>query len=119
VFPLYHVLAEAVEYGGARIFPVHASDPLRVEGLALRKEAMLRFFVANLTGQKEEVVVQGLPIRGNASLWELNETNVAQATVSPEEFLVRPGRRVVPNDGNLKLELAPYEVARIDAEVGR
>ncbi len=118
VFPLYHVLAEAAEYGGAEVVPIRASDPLRVEGLALRKEGKVRVLAANLTGQKEAIVIQGLPIRGNAVLWELNETNVAQAMLEPEEFLARPGRRVVPADGKLKLDLAPYEIAWIDAEVG-
>jgi len=117
VFPLYHVLADAAEYAGAEVLSTRASDPLRVEGLALHKDGTLRFLGANLTGQKESVVIQGLPIRGQAFLFELSENNVVQAMLSPEEFFARPGRKVVPADGNVKLELAPYGIVRIDAEV--
>jgi len=118
VFPLYHVLALIAEYAGAKVLLTHATHPLKVDGLALRKGDKLRFLCGNFTGHKESFVIQGLPLSGSAVLRELDEDHVEQAMLSPEKFLVQSGREAKPVDGKLEIELSPCGIAWIDAEAG-
>lgn len=116
VFPLYHVFADVCEFAGAEVRRTVSSDPLRAEGLTLFRDGKLRFLCANFSEQKESIVVQG--IHGRAWLWELNESNAGQAMQASEEFRTRSGKNLISVCGNVKLDLLPYEVARIDVEVG-
>lgn len=115
VFPLYHVLADVGEFAGARVVPTVSSDPLRVEGLALIKNGMLRLICANLTGVRESITVRG--VKGEVCLRELNETNVRQAMLTPEGYRSAAAQSLSPSSGELKLDLPPYGIARMDAEV--
>jgi hypothetical protein len=116
VFPLYHVLADASEYCGAKVVPTRASHPLRVEGLTLLGKDKLGLLCGNFTERTESVVIQGLPSVRAANLWRLDAENVEQAMLSPEEFRARAPTKI-PAPAELRLELPPFGLVRIDAEV--
>ena len=110
-FPLYHPLADAIEWRGAEVLGCESSDLLAAVGLAVRPaDGGLRMLVANLTPAEQAVVVS--PLEGELRLRRLNEETAAKAGASPEAF--RSESETVRADGALELTLAPYEVARID-----
>ncbi len=110
-FPLYHPLADAIEWRGAEVLGCESSDLLAAVGLAVRPaDGGLRMLVANLTPAEQAVVVS--PLDGELRLRRLNEETAAKAGASPEAF--RSESEAVRADGALELKLAPYEVVRID-----
>jgi hypothetical protein len=113
VFPLYHILADAGEFAGGKALPTRASDPLRVEGLALQQGQRRRALLANLTAEPQMATVRGL---GDA-VWArlLDEGNVIQAMTAPEEFRAERGERLSCKEGELQIELPPYAIARLDS----
>ena len=118
VFPVYHVLADACEFAGAQVIPIRATEPLKVEGIALRKGNTLRLLCANFTQGHESVVIEGFPVLSrNVRWWRLDDQNAAQAMQSPEEFRVRPALKLLPAYGNVKVDLPSFAIARIEAEV--
>jgi hypothetical protein len=113
VFPLYHVLADVGEFAGGQVVPTSSSDPLRVDGLAVRRDSRTRVILANLSPEPQRVTVQGL--EQEVHVHHLDETNAEAAMTSPKEFRARPGQRVETKAGVLELDLLPYAIARIDA----
>jgi D-apionolactonase len=111
VFPLYHVLADIGEWADATVLRSESSDPLSVEGIALRGEARMRVLLANFTQEKQPVRVSG--IHGETCLRMLDEHTAAEALTEPDWYRSRVGTRLQA-DGELNVELAPYAVARID-----
>jgi hypothetical protein len=110
VFPLYHPLADAMEWRGAEVLRCESSDVLAAVGLAVRDEGEIRMLIANLTPVAQEVSVA--PVDGERALRRLNEETAAEAARDPHTFRRRAG--VVPVEGRLTLSLAPYEVVRVD-----
>ena len=47
----------------------------------------------------------------------LDGRNVERAVVDPAAWRAEPGETVLPEEGAVEIELGPYGVARIDAEV--
>jgi hypothetical protein len=115
VFPLYHVLADAGEYAGAEVIACISSDPLKIEGLALRTEGAIRVLLANLSAVPQVVVVRGLGAR--AQMRALDETNAEAAMREPETFRAQPSEEQVTDGGTLKLTLRPYGIVRIDSDI--
>ena len=113
VFPLYYVLADVGEFAGGEILISKSSDPLKVEGIALRKNGKTRTLLANLTPNSQQVRVQNLA--GAVRVRHLNETNVQTAMASPEAFRAETGELVGDTNGTLELDLLPYAVAQIDS----
>jgi hypothetical protein len=112
VFPLYHVLADVGEYAGGKVFPVHTSDLLRVDGVALVKGERRRLLLVNLTGETVAVQISGWT--GAAYVVQLDERNVERAMSEPEVFRAEQGVRYVRVES---LDLLPYAVTRVDLEV--
>ena len=112
VFPLYHVLADVGEFAAGQVIGSKSSDPLKVDGLVLRKGARLRLMLANLTGKPQTVAATGLG--GRAKLKRLNETNAEFAMREPEKFREDVREAVEPRDGRAELNLMPFEVVRLD-----
>ena len=114
VFPLYHVLADVGEFAGGEVLVSKSSDPLKVEGIALRKNGKTRILLANLTPESQHVRVQNLigTVRGR----RLDETNAQAAMVSPEAFREETGELVGDAEDTLELNLLPYAVAQIDSD---
>jgi hypothetical protein len=114
VFPLYHALADVGEFAGGEVILSESSDALKVDGLALRNDSgKTRVLLANLSSEAQQVSVQNLG--QNVRVRHLDETNVAAAMDSPEDFRAEEGSPVQTTDGTLVLSLLPYAVVRIDS----
>jgi hypothetical protein len=114
VFPLYHVLADVGEFAGGEIVRAGSGDPLRVDGLALRKDGRTRVLLANLTAEPQRVDVENLASRVRVRF--LDETNAEEAMQSAEGFRAAEGDWMATEAGKLEIELRPYGVVRIDGE---
>jgi hypothetical protein len=108
VFPMYHVFADVAEFGG-RVAASRSSDPLAVEGLALRKGKRLRVLLANLTDRPQTVTLRGLPPKARMKL--LDEAAAKRAMQRPEAWRAEAG---MPLDSHTFI-LPPCGIARIDA----
>ena len=113
VFPLYHVFADVGEFAGGEILVSKSSDPLKVEGIVLRKNGKTRTLLANLTPDSQQVRVGNLT--GTVRVRHLDETNVQYAMTSPEAFRAETGEFVEDAEGTLELDLLPYAIAQIDS----
>ncbi len=109
-FPLYHPLADAIEWKGATVLACESSDVLAAVGLAVRVDGGRRVLVANLEPVEQTVVVA--PLEGELRVRRLNEKTARDAASDPSSFRAR-AETVVAN-GELALTLGPYEVVRID-----
>ena len=113
VFPLYHVLADVGEFAGGEILVSKSSDPLKVEGIVLRKNGKTRTLLANLTADSQQVRVGNLT--GTVRVRHLDETNAQYAMASLEAFRAETGELVGDAEGTLELDLLPYAIAQIDS----
>jgi len=113
VFPLYHVLADVGAFAGGQVVPTRSSDPLRVDGLAVRRDGQTRVILANLSPEPQRVTVQDFCPQ--VRVRTLDETNAEAAMTSPEDFCAQVGQLVQTTAGALELHLLPYALARIDA----
>ena len=111
VFPLYHVLADVGEFADALVS--RSSQPLTIDGLALRKDGRLRVLLANFTGRVQRVTLHGL--RGMLEIRSLDERSVETAMRAPECFRQQAGQ-TVDATGDLTLEILPFGVVRIDGK---
>ncbi len=112
VFPLYHVLADVGEFAGGEVFVSKSSDPLKVEGVALRKNGKTRTLLANLTPEPQQVIVQNLA--EVVRVRHLNQTNAHDAMASPETFRAERGELVQTTNDTFELNMLPYAIAQID-----
>ena len=112
VFPLYHVLADVGEFANGEIMPSTSSNPLKLEGIAIKKGNLSRIILANLSFAPLKVTVKNLA--ENVLIRHLNEANIQAAITTPNAFRAEWGRRFSTSKGNLTLDLDPYAVARID-----
>jgi hypothetical protein len=112
VFPVYHALADVGEFAGGHMARSFSSDPLRIEGIALRKGGTARALIANLSDGPQKVAVVGSVNR--ARLKVLDETNVRLAITDPETFRAEPGEPLRAVGDRLEIQLSPFALARID-----
>ncbi len=112
VYPVYHVFADIGEFAGGRVRPVRSSRPLAVHGLCLEKGDSLRLLVANVTGERRDVIIHGLS--GPVRVRHLDERTRVQAMRSPEAFHGEPGETLELARQSLNLSLLPHAVTRID-----
>ena len=97
VFPLYHPLADAAEWGGAEVLACESSDVLAAVGLAVRTpDGERRVLLANLTPFEREVSRRAAPRR---------------AVVAPTE---RGDRRA----GGVRSDGVPRELGKRPAPTG-
>ena len=115
VFPLYHVLADIGDFAGGEVLVSKSSDPLKVEGIALRKNGKTRILLANVTPDFQQASVQNLT--GPVRVRRLDETNAQTAMTSPGAFREEKGELVGDTNGTLELNLLPYAIAQIDSSV--
>ncbi len=112
VFPVYHVLADLGEFARGEVVPVAFEDPLSVAVLAVQKRGKTRLLGANLTDLDQSLRLENIPPM--ASLVRLNEGNIRQASRAPEVFRAASPEVITASGGVLELQLAPYEVIRLD-----
>jgi hypothetical protein len=112
-FPVYHVLADLGEAKGAAMLSLRSSAPLSVDGLALRTADGLRLLITCLVPAPQRVEIGPLA-SANAALRRLNDVTAHVALFNPELFRSRAPERYAVRNGQLELELAPFEVIRVD-----
>jgi D-apionolactonase len=106
--PLFHMLADIGGFRGGVMLRTHTSDPLAVDGFALRKGRRLRILLANMTAQPQALSLRGGPAQAMLKL--LDDRALARATKKPDAWRGEPG---VPfNETNMTLP--PHAVARLD-----
>ena len=112
VFPLYHILADVGEFAGGEVLVSKSNNPLKVEGIVLRKNGKTRTLLANLTPESQRMRVENLA--DTVRVRHLNETNAHDAMASPETFRAETGELLQPTNSTLELNLLPYAIAQID-----
>jgi hypothetical protein len=113
VFPLYHVFADLAEWKTAELVRVRSSDPLTIEGLAVRAGTATHLLVANMTPRDQTVAIGPLEAT-RAWVRRLDEDTGQAAMTAPQRFR-KTGAFEEVRHGALQLNLAPYAVVRIDA----
>ncbi len=113
VCPLYHVFADAGAFAGGEVIPTITSDPLRLDGLALRKGDRTRVLVANLTPEPLQITLHNLDAR--VRLRRLDEGNAEEAMRWPERYRAQEDGPAETRDGSLELDLLPFAVVRVDS----
>jgi D-apionolactonase len=114
VFPMFHVLADVAEFAGGEVLSISASDPLRVEALALRKQQRVRMLLANFTPEPVSVQAPASWLGRRATLRSLDASNALRAMEQPETFRKAHGERLEVTGHLLEVTLAPFAVLRID-----
>ena len=114
-FPLYHVFADLAELKDGELTACDSSDPLKVQGLAIRSDGGLHVVVANLTAEPQECRIG--PLRdGVVKVRSLDADSAPLAIVDPLKFRSAAQRQEVGlADSALALTLRPYSVVRIDS----
>ncbi|MFM9108736.1 MAG: hypothetical protein ACKOWF_18780, partial [Chloroflexota bacterium] len=109
-FPLYHVLADAMEFAGGELLALSTSDGLALDGFAVRTDGRTRVVLANLTDGPVAVGAE-LPA-GTARLRALDERSFRQAGSDPAGF--RAAWSDAPGGGAQALTIGPCGVVTID-----
>ena len=112
VFPVYHVLRDLADLKAGKLVDVKASEPLLVDGLALRENDKTHVILANLTPRTQVATIGPFKVT-NLRVRQLNDETASQAVADPEQFRNSATVMSAPN-GRLRLEMGPYAVARID-----
>jgi hypothetical protein len=100
------------EFAGGKILPSHSTNPLEVNGLVVRHGDRVRFLLANMTAESQEVVVKDISTTVLAR--RLNESSIKEALCSPDAYRAQEGESLTPKEKTLNISLMPYEVVRID-----
>jgi D-apionolactonase len=112
VFPMYHVFRDLADWKVARLVESTATEPLLVDGLAVKSNGTTHVLVANLTPRPQAATVGPFQAR-SVRVRQLNEDVAPEAMSDPERF--RASGTLMPlGDGRLSLELPPYAIARLD-----
>lgn len=113
-FPAYFVRRELLADPSALVVPWRSSDPLRVDGLALRSSdgSSLKLLLANLTAEPQRVKIPAAPVR----LGILDSDAALKAATRPADFhaAATPGAWTAAQTGYSCLTLPPYAVAALD-----
>jgi D-apionolactonase len=113
LYPMYHVFADVGEMVGGRVIRTTSTEPLKVDALTLRKAEKTIMLVANMSGEKQKVLVPNL---GNerVNVRRLNEQTCKAAMFDGEAYRIqRTAVQSTPHE-TFKLSLLPYELARVD-----
>lgn len=117
VFPLYHVLADVMEYRGGDVVVLRSTEPLMVEGLAIEREGKVRIMVANYSSHSNQVRLKYQGLKEWIRVKRLDEESAEQAMMNPKMYRQDPGLLQEIHGGVLTLGLLPYSVVRIDGQV--
>ena len=112
-YPVLHVLADLAEWRDGALLDVQTSDLLAVTALAVEDAGRRGVLVANHRPDPVTVVVRGLGAE-RVHVRRLDESTAEDAMVHPAAFR-RGGAEEPSPGGELRLELAPYAVARVAA----
>lgn len=112
VHPLYHPLADVLEFAGGEALAVTSSAPLRAVGIMLRRRGKQCVLVANTTGESLTLTLAG--VRGPVAVRALDMENARQALFDPAAFRASAGALCHPGPDGLRLTLLPYATLRCD-----
>ncbi len=107
VYPAFHVLAGLAPASGAKRLEAVSSAPSQVAALAYRTRSASALWLANLTGERQKVKVNGFD--GTARLHMLTGGNFE--TIAKDARFLGKGGEILRRVG--AVELGPYAVARI------
>ena len=110
VHPAYHVLAGLGGASRAKRLEAVSSAPSTVETIAYQTKSGPVLWLANLSGEKQQVKIGGFD--GAAAVHLLDEASFVAATKKPD-WLGKGGAKLKKVS---KIDLGPYAVARIAAE---
>jgi hypothetical protein len=106
VFPLYHPLADVLEFAGGDALPAVSSAPLTADALVLRKNGRLRVLATNYTPFLQALTITGLS--GQFSVRALDETTAEFALRDPVGFRAAAAEPEAAGPDGLRLTLRPY-----------
>jgi hypothetical protein len=112
VFPAYHVLADLADFRGGRTMELASSQPLRLDGIALAAGDRKRILAANLEEKPVKARIDGLPV--TVDVKRMDDRTAMAAVSDAEGYRGQAGRPADTEAGSLELELAPFEIVRID-----
>ena len=113
VYPVYRVFASLADAAGAPVLDCRSTEPLLIDGLALKIDGRTRLLVANLTSDRLMARVEGLSFsRGN--LLRIGGPRAAAAVFGDATAGAESHEDVSLAQGILELELDAFEVVRID-----
>jgi hypothetical protein len=113
VFPLYHVFADLAEWPSGNLVACRSSDPLTVDGMAVRAADGLHVMLANMMPQEQSIIV-GPIAAARVAVRCLDEQSAPVALFEPGRFRSTSESMDIAS-GQLTVTLAPFAVARLDA----
>ena len=118
VFPMAHVMTWFGGMRGGTMLRSDSTDHLRVDGLAVRKDAWVRILVANTTDVPQEARVLCPGLEGSVRVEVLDGETVKLATTEPRSFRSRKDiQNAETIGGTVSLVLAPYAVVCIKGKL--
>ena len=115
VIPAYHVLYDLFEFAEGELI-VGIGTARRAAGFALVLDEDFRAIVANLTPEPLTLAVVAAG-DGPHFVKILDGRNVARAVEDPTAWREEAGEEAMPHEGTVEVQLGPYGIARIDAQV--
>jgi len=115
LFPLYYVFRAVGDMRGGNVLGAQSSDPLKVEVLALQRDSRRIILIGNLTPDTQQVQLAPFDAL-HATLRRLNE-QTAEMAISDEQAFEASAQTLtsIPN-GQLTLDLLPFELAQIEIQ---
>ncbi len=110
VYPAYHVMRGIYRASGAARRATEVSAPRDLQALAYEADGGVTLWLANLTGEPQQVEIVGLDVAG-ARLSLLDENSFADCVAAPDGF-----EGIADAVSGVGLTLAPYAVARLEAD---
>ncbi len=118
-FPLAHVFTWFGGMKSGEVLRTVSTDPLRVDGLALRRDRWTRLLIANMSSKKQCVRVNLPGMTGSARVEALNAETVERAVSEPRRFRSRKDlRNIETGGGSLDVDIGPYSVLCVKALIG-
>jgi D-apionolactonase len=108
VYPVYHVLRGVARAAGRPLRESRVSAPRDIQALTYEEDGKLVAWLANLTGDEQDVVLEGLP--RPAKTVALDAANFRAAAADPT-FLDRPQNEI---PSGVPLRLDAYAVFRVE-----
>jgi D-apionolactonase len=112
VSPAYHVLADLGDWRTTVLVPSTSSNPAAVETLIVRSERGVHALIVNLTEAPQRCTVP-MPAR-NVALRALEHGSLSAALCEPRAYRGSGRTEECSEDGNLRLDLLPHSVVRVD-----
>ena len=106
VHPLYHPLADVLEFAGGEAVPTVSSAPLTAGALVLRKDGRLRVLATNTTPFPQTLTLEG--VQGVFAVRALDETTADRALRDPAAFRASAAESVKAGPDGLRLTLRPF-----------